>query len=339
MSLTLTYAGFNYLDRTLALQLGELQPKGITLRYVTLPEVGALFRRMAQFAEFDAAEMSLSTLMLMAGRGDRRLVALPVFPSRSFRHGFLFVRADSPLRTPADLAGMRVGVQDYQATAYLWIRALLEHEYGVPPSAMTWVVGGLDVPNPAERLRHAAPPGVEIVSAPGNRTLEDMLQDGELDAVLTPERLHTLRRGPAHLRRLIPDHADAEREYYARTGHFPIMHVVALRRDVYEANPWIATSLVDAFEAAKRAGMERLRRASAPALTLPWLEDALAEVDELFGGDPFPIGFEANRPILEQMAAYSHEQGLSEQLLRPEDIFAPETIGHTPADVSGSVAA
>jgi 4,5-dihydroxyphthalate decarboxylase len=336
VALTLTYAGFNYLDRTLPLQLGEVQPEGIELRYVAIHEIGALFRRMAQFAEFDAAEMSLSTLMLMAGRGDRRLVALPVFPSRSFRHGFLFVRADSPLGSPSELSGARIGVQDYQATAYLWLRALLEHDYGVPPTAITWVVGGLDVPNPAERLRHAAPPGVEIVTAPGDRTLEQMLQDGELDALLTPERLHAIRDDPAPVRRLIPDHAAVERDWYDRTGYLPIMHVVAVRRDVYEANRWIATSLVDAFEAAKRAGMERLRRLSTPAVALPWLEDALAEVDEVFGGDPFPIGFEANRPILEQMARYSHEQGLSEQLLRPEELFAEETLDHVP---SGQVAA
>jgi 4,5-dihydroxyphthalate decarboxylase len=326
MPMRLTYAGFNYLDRTLALQLGEIQPEGIELRYVAIPEIGALFRRMAQFAEFDAAEMSLSTLMLMKGRGDRRLVGLPVFPSRSFRHGFIFVRADSPLQSPSDLAGARVGVQDYQATAYLWLRAFLDHDYGVPPGSITWCVGGLDVPNPAERLRHDTPLGVEIVTVPTDKTLEQMLLDGELDAVMTPERLHALRDGPAPVRRLIPDHRDVERDYYARTAYFPIMHVVAVRRDVYEPNPWIATALVDAFEAAKQAGMERMHRLSAPAVALPWLEDALAEVDTVFGGDPFPIGFEANRPILEQMALYSHEQGLSEQLLQPEDLFAPETL-------------
>lgn len=334
MPLSLTYAGFNYLDRTLALQLGEVQPEGIELRYVAIREIGSLFRRMAQFAEFDAAEMSMSTLMLMAGRGDRSLVALPVFPSRGFRHGFIFVRSESPLRSPADLAGARVGLLDYQATAYLWLRALLEHEHGVAPSAIRWYVGGLDVVAPAERLRHAPPDGVEILMAPPDRTLEQMLLEDELDAVVAPERLQALRWEPAPVRRLIPDHADAERDYHRRTGHFPIMHVVAVRRDVYEANPWIAVALVDAFEASKQAGMDRLRKLSSPAVALPWLEDALTTVDDVFGGDPFPIGFEANRAILEEMARYSHEQGLSERILRPEDVFAPETIDYTPGGSS-----
>jgi 4,5-dihydroxyphthalate decarboxylase len=326
----LTYAGFNYLDRTLALQLGEIAPEGVDFRYVTIREIGGLFRRMAQHAEFEASEMSLSTLMMMASRHDERLIGIPVFPSRSFRHGFLFVNEASGVREVADLRGKRVGVQDYQATAYLWIRAVLERDYGVAPSELEWLVGGLDVPSPSERLRHEPPPGVRISAVPAGKTVEGMLLAGELDAVFTPERLRSLRSHPDVVRRLLPDHADTEHSYFARHGWFPIMHTVVLRRDVYDANPWLACALLDAFEASKQIGLARLRRATSPALALPWLEDAMEEIDERFDGDPFPYGLDANRSILEAMVGFSHEQGLSDALLRPEDLFAPETWEHQP---------
>jgi 4,5-dihydroxyphthalate decarboxylase len=337
--LTLTYAGFNYLDRTLALQLGEISPAGIELRFVTIPEIGALFRRTAQHAEFDAAEMSLSTLLLLRSRGDRRLIGIPVFPSRSFRHSFIFVRADSGIEQPADLRGKRVGVQDYQATAYVWQRALLEHEHGVTPRESSWYVGGLDIPSPAERLRHEPPPGVDIRPVPAGKTVEGMLLDGELDAVMSPERLHSFRARPEAVRRLLPDYEQLEQDYFSRTGFFPIMHTVVLRRDVYESDPWVACALVDAFEASKQAGMARLRRLTSPALALPWLADAVEQLDQVFDGDPFPSGFKANRKILEAVCRYSHEQGLSETELAPEDVFAPETWDHQPTPENATITA
>jgi 4,5-dihydroxyphthalate decarboxylase len=327
----LTYAGFNYLDRTLALQLGEVSPAGIDLHYVTIREIGALFRRMAQYAEFDASEMSLSTLMLMVGRGDDRLVGIPAFPSRSFRHGFMFVSHTSRIEAVTDLKGKKVGVADYQPTALVWIRALLEQDYGVTPRDLEWYVGGLDTPMSLERLHHETPPGVTIRPIPSGKTLEGMLLDGELDAVFDPERLLSLRTHPGQVRRLLPGYADVEREYFARTGFFPIMHTVVVRRDLYEANPWVACALLDAFEASKQAGMARLRRVTSPALGLPWLADAIDELDEVFDGDAFPYGFEANRAILDAMASYSFEQGLSETRLTAADLFAPETWEYRPS--------
>jgi 4,5-dihydroxyphthalate decarboxylase len=324
--LPLTYAGFNYLDRTVPLQLGEIEPAGIDLTYVTIREIGDLFRRMAQYA----SEMSLSTLMLMVGRGDKRLVGIPVFPSRSFRHGFLFVSTASGIETPADLRGKRVGVQDYQATAYVWIRALLEHDFSVAPSDFEWYIGGLDTPSPLERLRHDPPPGVTLRPVPRGKTIEGMLLDGDLDAVFSPERLFSLQTHSGTVRRLFFDHPDVEGQYFARTGFFPIMHTVVIRRDLYEANRWIACALLDAFEASKRAGMTRLRRVTSPALSLPWLQDALDDLDAAFNGDAFPYGFAANRAIVEAMTEYSYEQGLSESRVRPEDLFASETWEHQP---------
>lgn len=328
--LSLTYGGFTYLDRTWPLQVGRVEPEGIELNYATIPEIGALFRRMAQFSEFDASEMSLSTLIMMVSRGDDRLVGIPVFPSRSFRHAFIFVRDGSGIEQPADLVGRRVGVQDYQATAYLWLRALLQHEFGVAPSDFTWYVGGLDVESPLHRMQHDPPPGVDIQFLPPDATVEGWLREGKLDAVMTPEELVATSASPPNWHRLFPDHEERELEYYRRTGFFPIMHCVVVRRDVYEQNPWAAVSLVDAFERAKQDSYARLRDLGAPAVAIPDLGEALARVDEIFGGDAFPYGFARNLPILEAMTQYSFEQGLAARKVDPAELFAVETLAHTP---------
>lgn len=327
--LPVSYAGFTYLDRTWALQTGQVRPAGIDLNYVTIPEIGALFRRMAQFSEFDAAEMSVSTLTMMYAQGRKDLVGLPVFPSRTFRHAFIFVRDGSGITEPRDLIGRRVGVQNYQATAYIWLRALLEHEYGVKPGDLIWYVGGLDVVKQLERFHHDPPPGVDI-RVMKDKTLEHALRDEDIDVVMGPEDLVSTSFAPANWHRLFPDHAQREREYYLRTGFFPIMHCVAMRRDVYEANPWIARSLVDAFETAKQWGYRRLRDLSAPAIAIPGLEQSLEDLDAVFGGDAFRYGFEANLPILSAMARYSHEQGLADREVHPAEIFAPETLDYIP---------
>ncbi len=327
--LPIAYGGFTYLDRTWALQTGEVQPEGIDLGYAAIPEIGALFRRMAQFSEFDAAEMSTSTLMMMYTHGRTDLVGLPVFPSRTFRHAFIYVRDDSGIVEPQDLIGKRVGVQDYQATAYIWLRALLEHEFGVTPRDMTWYVGGLDVTKQLERLHHAPPPGVDIRMLQGT-TLEEALRAGDLDVVMTPEDLVSTSPLPPNWHRLFPDYREREREYFQRTGFFPIMHCVVMRRDVYEANPWIARSLTDAFETAKQWGYRRLRDLSTPAIAVPGLASMLDDLDTVFGGDAFPYGFEANLPILTAMAQYSHEQGLATRSVDPAEIFAPEILDYTP---------
>lgn len=328
--LPITYGGFTYLDRTWPLQTGQVQPERVALNYAAIAEIGALFRRMAQFAEFEASEMSLSTLMLMTGQGHDSLVGLPIFPSRSFRHAFIFVGDDSGIAEPKGLIGKRVGVQDYQATAYLWIRALLEHDFGVSPRDFTWHVGGLDVLSPLHRLHHTPPPGVTIEVLPPGATLENWLRQGRVDAVMTPEDLVSTSSEPANWHRLFPDHLDREREYYARTGFFPIMHCVVVRRDVYEANSWIAVSLLDAFERAKQIGYARMRDLTAPALTIPSIGTALDELDAIFGGDAFRYGFEANFKILDAMTRYSVEQGLTPRKLDPAELFASETLTHAP---------
>jgi 4,5-dihydroxyphthalate decarboxylase len=327
--LRLSYAGYPYLDRTRALEVGTVAPPGVELTIQWL-EITELFRRAARFAEWDACEMSASTYMMMAGAGEETFVGVPVFPSRAFRHNMILVNGDAGIEAPEDLRGKRVGLEDYQMTAALWIRAFLEHDYGVRPGDINWWYGGMSTPSYRERRVHRPPPGVRVTRIPEDRALEDMFEGGELDALITfePERVLAVNRG---IRRLFPNFRAVETDYLRRTGFFPIMHLVVVRRDVYEANRWIASALLEAFVESKRAGRQRLHDLNALAVSLPWLEDELTRTRELFGGDPFAYGFAANRNVLDAMTRYAFEQGLTPGKLEPEELFAPETLEH-PAD-------
>jgi 4,5-dihydroxyphthalate decarboxylase len=324
--LRIAYGGVDYLDRTRALQDGSVIPAGIDWNYVVVSGIGDLFRRMAQHAEFDAAEMSLSTYMMMISRGDTRLVAIPVFPSRAFRHNQVYVHAGAGIERPADLRGKDVGIQDYQQTAAVWVRAFLEHDYGVAPADVHWWTGGLFVPDFAERIPLKLPAGVRLDRIPREDTLHEMLETGRVQALVTTEPPPAFVRRTGTVRRLFADPRAVEHEYFRRTGYFPIMHTVVVRRDVYEANRWVARSLLEAFMRAKDLGRERLAYQGAYAVGLPWLAAELEEAEELFGGDPFAYGYKTNLPILEAMTAYAFEQGLTERKLTPDELFAPESL-------------
>jgi 4,5-dihydroxyphthalate decarboxylase len=324
--LRLSYAGYPYLDRTRALELGTVAPPGLELNVQWL-EITELFRRAARFAEWDACEMSASTYMMMLGAGEDTFVGVPVFPSRAFRHNLVVVNGDAGIAGPEDLRGKRVGLEDYQMTAALWIRAFLEHDYGVSPGDISWRYGGMSTPAYRERRVHPPPSGVQVTRIPDDRALEEMFEGGELDALITFEPTRVLDTKPG-IRRLFPDSRDVEMDYFRRTGFFPIMHLVVVRRDVYEANRWIASALLEAFVESKRAGRERLHDLNALAVSLPWLEDELTRTGELFAGDPFAYGFGPNRAVLDAMTRYAFEQGLTPRKLEPEELFAPETLEH-----------
>lgn len=336
--LKLRYAGVSYYDKTRALERGELSPEGIELEYVQFEHVGELFRVMAQDpTSFDAAEMSFSTLTMMTSRGDNRLVGIPVFPSKAFRHSQVYVHAASDIQKPEDLAGRRVGVPEYQMTAAVWIRAFLEHDYGVPPSAVKWFTGGIDTPVYQERLHHDAPPGVTIDLIPEGKTLYGMLESGELDALTTAKQPTPFSDGSGTVRRLFPDYRAVEEDYLRRTGFFPIMHTMVVQRAIYEENPGVALALLEAFDKSKELGRERLRDLDTLAVMHPWIA---AELDELkepfakFGGDPFAYGVGPNRHVLETLLQYSHDQGLSDRLVGIEEIYAPETLDWAPTPVT-----
>jgi len=324
--LRLNYGGVSYLDRTRALETGEISPAGIDLNYVVPASIGDLFRAVAARAEFDVAEFSLCTLMVMIGKGDNRLVGLPVFPSRAFRHKQIYVNRNSGIRQPSDLAGRQVGISEYQMTAGLWVRGHLQHDYGVSPDKILWRTGGLLVPRHAARMPIDLPPGVELKRIPDGDTLEGMLLQGRIDALVSTQPPKAFVAGDARLGRLFPDIRCVEFDYFKRTGFFPIMHAVVMRRDVYEANRWIAMSLLNAFTEAKRLGWERMAYQGAYAVGLPWLSLEVEELNAMFGGDAFPYGFQSNLRILEAMTTYAREQGLTPRKLDPRELFAPEAL-------------
>lgn len=322
MSRTLEYAGMPYLDRTPFLD--SAQERGLRIEFRPVTDMQYLFRRQAQDAAFESSEMSLSTYTVLTSRGDRRFVGLPVFTSRSFRHRSLFVRADSDISSPKQLRGARVGVQEYQMTAAVWVRGLLQDEYGVAPEDVRWFTGGLDEPGYKPRLAVDLPRGVELTVIDPDQDLCSLLGRGELDALIT---VREPRHEPAGgMRLLFEDAAVVEHDYFRRTGIFPIMHLVVVRRDRYEEDPSLAADLAAAFADAKHAGQARMRRYDCLAVELPWLRDALAEVDDLFGGDAFPYGLEPNRKNLEKALEYSQRQGLSERPVSVEELFAPEAL-------------
>ena len=324
--LSLSFGGCDYWDRTRALMDGTVQPAGIDLNYLVVP-LQDLFRRVAQHAEFDAAEMSMSTYLALAGGGDKRFVGIPVFPSRNFRHSYLFVNAKAGIERPEDLRGRRVGVPEYQMTAALWIRAILQHDHGVHPREMQWFTGGLAAPGYAERSHIDLPPEINLSVIGESQTLETMLDEGDLDALISPVRPHSLVEGRGLVQRMFPDYRNVEKDYYRRTRIFPIMHTVILRREIYEANPWVVASLFEAFEKAKIAGRERLLVTGPLAVALPWVPADLEEIDDVFeGADPWVYGIEPNRHVLEAMIRYSHEQGLAPKIMALEELFAAESF-------------
>jgi 4,5-dihydroxyphthalate decarboxylase len=322
--LALTYAGVDYLDRTRSLVDGTTRPAGISLRFISLPP-NEVFRRVAQHTEFDAAEMSISTYMNLVSRDDRRYVGIPVFPSRNFRHGYIFVHRDSGINEPRDLVGRRIGVSEYQQTAGVWVRAALMRDYGVMPRDIKWMEGAEWTPGHVERNAIPAPPGVSIEAIPREKTLHGMLAGGELDGMMSPNRPPMLLDGSGRVRRLFPNWVEVEQDYYRRTGFFPIMHMVVVQRRIYDQYPWVAMSLFDAFCDAQRSSWGRMVQTGSLAVMLPWLPRELEETEQVMGPNHWPYGLKANRAVLEALCEYHFEQGLSERRLRPEDLFAVET--------------
>ena len=327
MPLKLKFASATY-DRMLALRTGDVKAEGIDLDFVAIETVRDIFDRMGGRAEFDLAEFSSTEYIGRHGQGDRSLVALPVFPSRVFRHGFIFVNCNR-IAEPKDLEGKRIGVALYTQTAALWIRGILAEEYGVDLSGITWVQGAVQVagahgaPSPPPLLRGPNIRGPNIVVNEGGRSLDQLLDAGEIDAVIGT-RVPACYRRNSDIVRLFPKFAEVEREFYERTRIHPIMHLVAMRRDVYERDPWAAAAMFKAFVAAKDRAVEMMHIEVAPRYMLPWLQRDIEEMDEVFGGDPWPYGVEANRPTLEALLRYMVDQHYIERAPRLEELFVGE---------------
>jgi 4,5-dihydroxyphthalate decarboxylase len=309
-------------DRTMPMILGDVRPAGIELTFLRMyPE--EVFWRMTRHAEFDAAEMSLSSYILRRSRGDEAVTAIPVFTSREFRHACLWVRTDAGIESPTDLKGKRMGVPEYQLTAPVWIRGFLSDDYGVRPEDLRWSCGGLFQPGREEKLRVSIP-GLDMQLIRPDQTLSQMLLNGELDAIMGPRPPRGFP-GP-RVRRLFPDFRAVEADYFRRTGVFPIMHTVVLRRDVLEREAWVARSLYDAFCESKRRAMAELTDPVVLATTLPWQIAELETTQALMGEDYWPYGLEPNRKVIETLMRYSCEQGLAERSVPIESLFVPSTL-------------
>jgi len=322
--LKLTFACWNY-DRTRALADGRVRPDGIELNYLDLP-VEETFFRMLRHREFDVAELSLSSYVVSLFRKPQPFIAIPIFPSRVFRHSSIYVNAAAGIKTPKDLVGKRVGNPEYQLTALVWIRGILADSYGVPAKSVTYLTGGEEEPGRGEKLKLDLPPDIKVERIGAKQTLSAMLASGEIDALYSPRMPSSFVKGDGKVKRLFENYVDVEKQYFRDTGIFPIMHTVAIKREVYEANRWIAQSLTKAFGAAQQETYSDLYQTAALKAMLPWLTAHVEETRREMGNDFWPYGLEKNHKTLATFLRYSYEQGLSMRLLKPEDHFASETF-------------
>jgi 4,5-dihydroxyphthalate decarboxylase len=322
--LQLSLACWDY-DRTRALADGSVRAEGIDLVYNNL-FVEETFFRMLRNREFDIAEMSLSSYCVSLMREEPAFVAIPVFPSRFFRHSCIFLSAKSGIREPKDLAGKKIGVPEYQMTAPVWIRGILQDEYGVDPAGCEYWTGGEEEPGRDEKLKLDLPAKFRVKPIGPEQTLARMIAEGELDAMHTARTPSTYHAQPDKVKRLFGNFVDVEKAYYRKTKIFPIMHTVVIRRELYEKNRWVAQSLLKAFTQAQRKTYDYLNTSMALTSMLPWQAAHVEEARALLGEDWWPYGVEPNRRVLETFLRYHHEQGLSKRRLQVEELFAPETL-------------
>ncbi|MGB8182882.1 MAG: ABC transporter substrate-binding protein [Stellaceae bacterium] len=322
--LRMTLACWDY-DRVKALADGTVQPEGIDLDVLPLV-VEETFWRMLRHREFDAAEMSLSSYCVSLMKERKDFIAIPVFPSRMFRHSCFTISAKSGIREPKDLAGKRVGNPEYQLTAIVWMKGILQDEYGVDCASPTYFTGGEEEPGREEKLKLDLPAKFKVQPIGPTQTLSRMIADGAIDAIYAPRLPSTFYSEPDNVKRLFPNYVEVEQAYFRKTKIFPIMHVVALRRDLYEANRWIAVSLMKAFVEAQLRCYADLEMIASQKTMLPWQSAHLEETKRVMGAAWWPYGLAANRHALDTFLRYHHEQGLSQRRLSPEELFAPETF-------------
>jgi 4,5-dihydroxyphthalate decarboxylase len=321
-NLRLTLACGPY-DRTQAIIDGTIRPEGIDLTYLPL-QPAEIFWRQLQYREFDVSELSLSNYTSLVSQGDPPFIAIPVFPSRVFRHGYFFINTEKGIKDPRDLVGKRGGVPEYSMTAAVYMRGLLQHEYGVKPAEIEWVQGR------ADRLGRKLPADITLTQAPPGTELGDLLERGEIDFLITANNPLSFRRGSAKVARLFPNYAELEKDYFRRTRIYPIMHTVVVQRAIYDRDPWVALSLYKAFCAAKDRALRMLQDAGSPKASFAWLQPLIEEEQRIIGPDWYAYGTAANKETLEALLTFTHEQGLTDRLLTVQDLFAPATLRDIP---------
>lgn len=321
-NLRLSVAMGNY-DRTRALFDGRVQIDGVDPVFMQLNPEEMFFRAMRS-QDFDITELSLSSYLVKHSRGECPYIAVPVFLSRAFRHTSIYVRKDR-IKRPEDLKGKRIGLPEYQLTANVWARAILQDDHGVRPEDVTWVRGGIDTPGRPEKIKLQLPPGVRVEAAPEGSTISALIDQGDIDGFIGPRPPNATALRNPNVGWLFDDPTATAKDYYRRTGIFPIMHIVGIRKELAAEHPWLPAAVVKAFTASKAAAIELLSDTSATKVTLPFVEEQLKAARETMGEDYWSYGVAAARPTLEAFVRHHHSQGLSGQLMRVEDLFHPAT--------------
>lgn len=310
-------------DRNRALYDGRVQIDGCDPVYMLLNPEEMFFRAMRS-RDFDITELSFSSYLVKHAKGESPYIAVPVFLSRAFRHTSIYVRKDR-IKKPEDLKGCRIGVPEYQLTAVVWARSILQDDYGVNPEDVTWVRGGIDTPGRPEKIKLDLPPGVTIEAAPAGHTISDLLDKGEIDAFIAPRPPSGAALSNPNVAWLFDDPTTVAKDYYRRTGIFPIMHVVGIRKELAEQNRWLPAAVFKAFGESKAKALERLADTSATKVTLPFVEEQLKAARETLGNDFWSYGVEPNRKTIEAFLHHHHAQGLSCRKVGLDELFHPST--------------
>jgi len=310
-------------DRNRALFDGRVQIDGCDPVYMLLSPEEMFFRAMRS-RDFDITELSFSSYLVKHAQGDCPYIAVPVFLSRAFRHTSIYVRKDR-IRQPQDLKGKRVGIPEYQLTAIVWARSILQDDYGIRPEDVTWVRGGIDTPGRPEKIKLNLPAGVHVEAAPEGTTISQLLDAGEIDGFIAPRPPSGAALQNPHVGWLFDDPTAVAKDYYRRTGIFPIMHVVGIRKEIAAAHPWLPAAVFKAFNASKAAALELLADTSATKVTLPFVEEQLKAAKDLLGEDFWSYGVQANRNTLQAFLKHHHAQGLSSRLVEVDELFHPST--------------
>lgn len=312
-------------DRTRAIRDGRVPIEGCNVNYIML-EPEEVFFRAFRNQEFDVTELSFSSYILSLSKGECPYVAIPAFVSRSFRHSGFYIRTDRGIMEPADLRGKTIGVPEYQMTAIVWMRGMLQDEFGIDAKEINWVAGGQEEPGRDERTPLELTNGVVVKKIAEGKTLSRMLADGEIDGIMSARAPSAFVSGAPHVGRLFPDYKAREQDYYNRTKMFPIMHLIGIRRTLLERHPWIASSVYKAFCEAKDIALKEVRQMHVPIASLPWMEAEALETISLMGENYWRYGVQENLPEIDGMTRYSYEQGLAVRKLAAEELFAPSTL-------------
>lgn len=305
---------------------GAVRAEGMEINFITINRPPEIHWRMGKHQEFDAAEMSFGSFVAGRARGDFPFVGIPAFVYRKFRHSCAYVNVKAGIRKPEDLKGKRVGVPEWQMTATVWLRGFLQDDYGVRPSDITWLTGGLESSERKEKVALSLPAEIKIENIAPGQTLSDMLVNGEIDALLTAQVPAPYARRAPQVARLFPDTRRVEADHFRRTGIFPIMHVMVIREDFYRRHPWVAQSLYKALDESRTRCIEAIFKNDAIHSVLPWAGPHAEEIRTLMGDDFWPYGVEANRKALETFLRFSQEQGLTTRRMQIEELFPRETV-------------